>query len=171
MTPVRIRLLAGLCAAASFARAADAQQPRSVSSWESLAARAPAGTRVTVVRADNTHVDGKIVIIDAAGITIARDDSRYRVSAGDVLRVTRAGVRRDRVLRYGIPIGMIVGGLVTAAVDAGSSHPETGEAFAMGAVLIGLPLGAITAAAIPVGPPLYEAAGTRVAQRRATPSP
>ena len=126
-------------------------------SWEDLLGSARIGKKITVTLVDSSSMEGKLLAIDAGSITVEQPGGPRTITAGDVLRVRYAGVRQRHV-RYGMLIGAVVGGLATWAIDSQSSHPSSaGEAVGMGALLIGLPVGAIVGAALPVGPPLYGA--------------
>lgn len=164
--PSRARHLALSCAIALQAMAGvlSAQQSGVNQSWSVLRSSVSPGTPVTVTRLDHSRLEGKLLAIDDRSITVGPENVRQVVDASNVLRVELAGVRRRRVLQYGVPFGMLAGGLVTMAIDNRSKHPEPGQAFAMGAVFAGLPLGALAATAIPLGPPLYEAAGQTAAR-------
>ena len=68
-------------------------------------------------------------------------------------------VDAKRHVVYGILIGMAAGAVTLRAIDSQSSHPSSpSEAIEMGAVIVGLPAGAIAGAVVPIGPPLSEAA-------------
>lgn len=151
------KLMIGPIAAATLGGPLEGQQP----SWAALQSRAAAGSRVIVTLTDCARLEGRVARIDPGSLTLTLERGPARhVAARDVARVTRADARRSRVLRYGIPVGALVGGITVLAIDSRSSNPEPGEAFAMGAALIGAPAGALVAAAVPVGP-LYDAGPCR----------
>jgi hypothetical protein len=126
-------------------------------SWDTLVTTVTIGEKLTITLADMTSADGKLLGIDPRSIRIEAPEGPRAIAAGDVVRVRHAGVRKRRVL-HGILIGMVAGGLASFAIDQHSSHPYAAEAAGMGAIFIGLPGGAIVGAALPIGPPLYEAA-------------
>ena len=56
-------------------------------------------------------------------------------------------------------IGMAGGAVANVIIDKQSSRPSsTGEAAGLGAIFVGLPIGAVGGALVPIGQPLYEAA-------------
>jgi hypothetical protein len=141
-----------------FAGAAPvaAQPTRTERSWNALPSAVALGTPLLVTRTDASLARGTLRAIDTLGLTLEGAGGRVAIAASAVQRIIRADARKRRVLRYGIPLGMLVGGVAMLVIDGQSSNPEPGQAFGLGAVLIGLPVGALTASAIPVRP-LYEA--------------
>jgi hypothetical protein len=111
-----------------------------------------------VTLADATEVRGRLYSIDSRSITVEQSEGLRTIAAADVVRVRSAGVRRRHVLR-GMLIGSVAGAVGFVVIDQRSTHPSTKvEAAALGAVFVGLPVGALIGAALPTGPPLYEAA-------------
>lgn len=125
-------------------------------SWDTLAGMVEPGRKLVITLVDSTNVEGKLDAIDTQSISIAQPGGVRTIEVADVLRVRDAGVRKRHVF-YGMLIGAVAGAVGTVAIDHHSSHPEAAQAAGMGAILIGLPGGALVGAALPVGPPLYEA--------------
>lgn len=57
-------------------------------------------------------------------------------------------MRLRRVVRYGLPLGAVLGATFAVIWDLFSGHPEPAEAAVFG-IIGGLPIGAVIAAAIP----------------------
>lgn len=146
--------LTALCVAG--AAPAAAQPTGTVRSWSALPSAVALGTPLLVTPTDASLARGTLGTIDTQGLTLEGPNGRVAIAASAVQRIVRADARKRRVLRYGIPLGMLVGGVTMLVMDGQSSNPEPGQAFGMGAVLIGLPVGALPASAMPVRP-LYEA--------------
>jgi hypothetical protein len=127
-------------------------------SWDGLVGSIKTGKKVTVTLMSSTNVEGKLLAIDAGSITVEQSGGPQAIAAADVLRVRYAGIRLRHVL-YGILIGSAAGAVGLVAIDQRSSHPGTKvEAAVLGAVFVGLPVGAVVGSALPIGPPLYETA-------------
>jgi len=127
-------------------------------SWDVLVGSVKAGKKVNVTLMSSSDVEGKLLAIDAGSITVERSGAPRVIAAADVLRVRYANIRQRHVL-YGMLIGAVAGGVAFWAADKASSSPDPYESGAdIGAIVIGLPLGAVVGAALPIGPPLYEAA-------------
>ncbi len=129
-------------------------------SWDQLVRTAKTGSRLTVVLMSSTELQGKLRSLDEQSMVIEYGGARHEIARDDVYRVRLAGIRARRSAP-GMLIGAAVGALVTVAIDSKSKNPHPSEAAGMGAILFGVPGGAIVAAALPVGPPLYEAAAIR----------
>ncbi len=129
-------------------------------SWDQLVRTVKTGSRLTVARMSSAEVQGKLRSIDDQSMVIEYGGARQEIARDDVYRVRLAG-RRARRAFLGMWIGAAVGALVTVAIDSKSKDPRPGEAAGIGAIFFGLPGGAIVGAALPVGPPLYEAAAIR----------
>lgn len=146
--------------------AAGAQQPVVNRSWDSVTILLKRGSGVAVTRKDQARFEGSTRRIDAGSITLLfPDTSELTIPVRDVSRVEWTGVRTRRVLLYGVPLGFLIGGTASLLIDNYGPHTDSkgrqtfypGESFGMGGLFIGIPLGAIIAAALPVGPPLYDA--------------
>jgi len=146
-------------------------------SWDALTGSVETGRKVTVTLMSSTNLEGRLLGIDERSITVEQPGGSRAIPATEVLRVRYAGVRKRHVL-YGMLVGAVAGGLTLWAIDSQSSHPSSAtEAVGLGAVFFGLPGGALVGAALPIGPPLYEAApvtaligtgyGQQAADRRA----
>jgi hypothetical protein len=107
----------------------------------------------------STH-EGTMLSISDGGLMLRRGAVVDSLSASLITRIERADARSRRVWRLGVPLGALAGGVITLLIDAQSGNPEPGQAFGIGAVLIGAPVGAITAASWPVTP-LYVAPPNR----------
>lgn len=131
------------------------------SSWDSLVGTIKTGRMISLTLANSTRVEGRLVAIDANSISLEQPDGTRVFQAADVLRVRYASKRKRNVIR-GMLIGMAVGGVATAIIDRQSSHPSSVvEAAGLGALVIGLPVGAAAGALVPSGQLLYEAATVR----------
>ena len=120
-------------------------------------ATAPPGGRLRISLANATTVDGRLSAIDANGLQIILTAGPKNFVRSEVQRVENAGVR-SRHVRIGMVVGAIIGAVATPLVDRLSEHPSSvGEAAGLGALVIGLPVGAFVGAVWPTGPPLYEA--------------
>lgn len=127
-------------------------------SWDALVGSIKIGKKVAVNLVNSTTVEGKLLAIDERSITVEQSGKPLVVAGADVLRVRYAGVRKRHVL-YGMLIGAVAGGVTFWAADKLSDSPDPYESGAdIGAIVIGLPAGAAVGAALPIGPPLYEAA-------------
>lgn len=154
--PVSTLLATMVALSVSGATPAAAQSTGTVRNWSALPAAVAPGTPLLVTRTDASVERGALRAIDIEGLTLDGSRGRVAIPASAVQRIVRADARKRRVLRYGIPLGMLVGGVAMLVIDGQSRNPEPGQAFGMGAVLIGLPMGALTASAMPVRA-LYEA--------------
>ena len=125
-------------------------------SWDTLAGSIKTGKKVAVILMNSSSVEGKLLAIDSHSVTVQEAAGSRTIAAADIFRVRYAGTRRRHAL-YGMLLGMPVGAISTWAVDKKSDKPQPGEAAIMGAILFGLPGGAIAGAAMPIGPTLYEA--------------
>ena len=126
-------------------------------SWEHLARIIVLGKKVSVTRMNAAVVEGKLIGISADSITVLEQGALQTVERGDVFRVRYAGIRKKRAL-WGMAIGAVVGAVALVSVDARSSHPDKKvDAAVLGALFLGIGPGAIVGAALPIGPPLYEA--------------
>jgi len=125
-------------------------------SWDTLATTAKAGKKVTVTLMNASSVEGKLLAIDSRSITVQQPGGSKTIGAEDVFRVRYAGIRKRHAL-YGMLVGMPVGAISLWAIDRNSDKPNAVDAAVLGAVFFGLPGGAIAGAAMPIGPPLYEA--------------
>lgn len=125
-------------------------------SWDTLAITVNTSKKVTVTLMNLTSMEGKLLAIDSHSITVQQPAGPKTIAAGDVFRVRYAGVRKRHAL-YGMLLGMPVGAISLWAVDRNSDKPKAVDAAVLGAIFFGLPGGAIAGAAVPIGPPLYEA--------------
>ena len=127
-------------------------------SWNTLVGTVTTGRKIVVTLVNSTSIEGTLAAIDAHSISVEQPGGPRAIEVADVLRVRYAGVRKRHVI-YGMLIGMAVGAVATVIVDKQSSHPSsTVEAAGLGAIFLGLPIGAVGGALVPIGPPLYEAA-------------
>ena len=146
-------------------RGAGAQPTQPVRSWSDvnrvLQPGMPlrVGIRSRAGSATTTH-EGTMLSISDGALVLRRGALVDSLSASLITRIERADARSRRVWRLGVPLGALAGGLITLLMDAQSGNPEPGQAFGMGAVLIGAPVGAIAAGVWPVTP-LYVAPPNR----------
>lgn len=152
-----LALLPLVCAAGT----AGAQPTRPVRVWSEVGSVLAPGMplRVTTRSASArgaARLEGHMASFSADALVLRRDGATESITATLITRIERADARSRRVWRLGIPLGAVAGGLITMLIDAQSTNPEPAQAFGMGAVLIGMPVGAATAAALPVQP-LYVA--------------
>lgn len=127
-------------------------------SWDALVGTVKTGRKVIVTLVNATSVEGKLLAIDMRSISVDQREGPRAIEAADVVRVRYAGVRKRHVI-YGMLIGMAGGAVANVIIDKQSSHPSsTAEAAGLGAIFVGLPIGAAGGALVPIGQPLYEAA-------------
>jgi hypothetical protein len=126
-------------------------------SWDTLAGTVKTGKKVTVMLMNSSSVEGKLLAIDSHSITVQQLAGPQTIEAAEVFRVRYAGIRKRHAV-YGTLIGAPCGAVALWGIDRSSSHPRAVEAAVLGALFFGLPGGAIAGAAVPIGPPLYEAA-------------
>lgn len=148
--------------AARSDRLENSSQPapaqESIGSWDALVGAVTTGRMLTVMLSDATRVEGRLLAIDARSISLERPGGPQVFEAADVLRVRYASNRKRHVI-YGVLIGMAVGAVASVVIDKQSSHPSSAaEAAGLGAIFIGLPVGAVVGALVPRGQLLYEAA-------------
>ncbi len=124
--------------------------------WDRLVTTVKIGKKVIVTLTDSTTIEGKLLAIDAHSISIAQAKGQQTIENVEVVRVHYAGQRKRHML-CGMCLGMAVGAVATMIVDNQSAHPSShAEAAGIGALFIGLPVGAVAGALVPTGPPLYE---------------
>ncbi|MBS1818990.1 MAG: hypothetical protein JSU08_13740 [Acidobacteria bacterium] len=128
--------------------------------WSQVLLEIHRGDRLVVTRRDMTHVDGRVVSIDTAGLTVLVDGTERTVAVDDVAQLRVRGDRRRHVL-VGIAVGAVAGAVGTVLIDQQSSHPSTKrEAATIGAIVIGAPAGALAGALWPAGHVVYVAPGS-----------
>jgi hypothetical protein len=111
---------------------------------------------VLVTLVDQTKVEGILVDVDGRSITVSVGERSRTVAARDVLRVQYSGGRSRHIIK-GMLVGAAAGAALMVVIDRQSSHPSSvAEAAGLGAIAIGLPIGAATGALMPAGQPLYE---------------
>ena len=130
-------------------------------SWVALASTIRTGRKVVVTLATQERVEGRVRALDAHAIGIDVAGGVRSLAAPDVVSIRAAGVKRRHV-RYGLLLGLAVGWMVGWAVhtedrDSRISGGDQKVAASAKGMLIGLSLGAIVGATLPVGQPLYEA--------------
>jgi hypothetical protein len=101
----------------------------------------------------SANVEGKLLGITADSITVKWRGNPEVAARDDVYRVRIANIRRKHTL-----IGMAVGSAITAGV-AGAATEEYKEYAAYTGAIVGVALGAAVGGALPIGAPLYQAAG------------
>lgn len=127
--------------------------------WARFARTVHTGKKIVVTLADSAGVTGKLIGVDPQSLRIAQAGTTEVIAAARIVRIRYAGLRKRNIL-YGMLAGLAGGAVTTVIVDQSSAHPSSiGEAAGMGGFLLGLPIGAIAGALIPVGPPLYERPG------------
>lgn len=140
-----------------MALAGTAPASKTNRSWDMLENRIKIGREVIVTNRDSTQVRGRLLAIDALGITVQQPGEPLAIAVANVRRVEYAGTRKRNVIK-GMLIGMAGGAIATMIIDNQSAHPSTkAEAGGMGALFIGLPIGTVVGALVPTGQPLYEA--------------
>ncbi|HOC24817.1 MAG TPA: hypothetical protein PKJ13_05870 [bacterium] len=129
------------------------------SAWETCARSVQTGKKIAVTLADSAAVTGKLLGVDPQSLRIEQAGTTKVIPAARIVRIRYDGLRTRNTL-YGMLAGLAVGAIATVVIDQNSAHPSSvGEAAGMGGFLLGLPIGAIAGALIPVGPPLYERPG------------
>lgn len=127
-------------------------------SWDTLVSTVKTGRKISVTLVNATSVEGKLLAIDVRSISVDQPGGPRAIEAAEVVRVRYAGVRKRHVI-YGMLIGMAGGAVANVIIDKQSSRPSsTAEAAGLGAIFVGLPIGAVGGALVPIGQPLYEAA-------------
>ena len=143
----RTLLRLGLLAAVAMLPVSAAEVNRS---WEKLTESVIVGKSVVVKRTNSVQVEGKLLAIGGDSITVRWKGKPEVISREDVFRVRYANIRRRHTL-----LGMAFGA-VSMAVLVGASG---GAAGAFGGAIVGVGPGAAVGGALPLGKPLYEAAG------------
>jgi hypothetical protein len=150
----RILLVLSLSLAApAFLAAADVNR-----SWEELTRTIVSGKKVVVTRMNSAKVEGRLIQITADSITVQERQVTEKpeprtVQRADVYRVRYADIRAKHAIW-----GMLIGAGAAAAIGGLSYNEEQKvEAAVIYALFFGLPIGAATGAALPIGAPIYEA--------------
>ena len=133
------------------------EAPQAGAAWEAFARTVQTGKRIAVTLADSADVTGRLLSVDPHSLRIEAPSGTQVLEPARIVQIRYAGLRKRNTL-YGMLAGLAAGAVTTVIIDQSSSHPSTvAEAAGVGGFLVGLPLGAVVGALIPVGPPLYEA--------------
>ncbi len=144
----------GLLAAAAMLPAGAGELNRS---WELAAQILRPGAEVVATTMAGGQVEGKLLSITPDSISIVTSERPDTTLAReDVFRVREAGVRRRHALIGGV-IGAVPLGILTAGAARMASGNSAAVAGGLGGALMGFGVGAAAGAAVPIGPPLYEA--------------
>ena len=118
-------------------------------SWDTLMQTVKFGKKVVVTRVNSTRAEGKLLALTGDSVTVEVKKQPVVIERSNVFRLRYADIRKKWTL---IGLGIGVGAGLIVGVASGGPSADNGWA------LIGAGVGALTGAAIPTGPPLYESA-------------
>lgn len=107
------------------------------------------GTPLVLTRRGGAPVRGRFLALRGDSIAVETAVARESIALAEVRRIDRA-VRQRRNL----VMSMALGGAIVGATELVSSRPEVGEGIALGALLVGLPVGLLRNAVQSAAPPL-----------------
>ena len=108
-------------------------------------------------------VEGKLLAIDAASISVRKGGQPQVVQREDVFRIRYADIRKRHTL-LGLAIGAAAGAIILAA-----SVDDFKEAGAAAGAILGTGIGAAVGGALPIGEPLYQVEKPKPPARPAAP--
>jgi hypothetical protein len=132
-------------------------------SWDTLVESIKVGNKVVVTRMNSSKVEGKLLAIDAASISVRKGGQPQMVQRDAVFRVRYADIRKRHTL-LGLAIGAAAGAIILAA-----SVDDFKEAGAAAGAILGTGIGAAVGGALPIGEPLYQMEKPKPPARPAAP--